>query len=214
MMAMIKTSAHKRVARYAAMLTLAAVALPAPAQAFEAMGKKTIFLHPREGAKLAVGEVMFSAAPASPAGQVGPVGPGRKFQVSMRHDVLKDHFLSMREFKCAESVPGGKGEILCHVPYPYAHSATVQAGTPGEWAWLEHSLMFMFKLPSEFGAKLWNGIYFQLKADGSTLVGTPQAIDLNQIASPPTKADTPPFTKAKRDDFNVNTRWFNKLTIE
>ena len=34
-------------------------------------------------------------------------------------------------------------------------------GLPG-LARLEHALLFMFKTRAEFGAKLWNGVYFQL----------------------------------------------------
>lgn len=30
-------------------------------------------------------------------------------------------------------------------------------------AWLEHTLLSMFKTPTEFGAKLWNGVDVQLK---------------------------------------------------
>jgi hypothetical protein len=81
-------------------------------------------------------------------------------------------------------------------------------------AWLEHSLLFMFKKPSEFGANLWNGIYFKLAADGQRLVGTPQAIDLNRISAPPARTDVPPFGAAQRDDIPAAARWFNRLTIE
>ncbi len=160
-------------------------------------GSKTIWLHPRQGERVDVGRVVFKP---KAAGEVS-------FHVTMNHANLKDHFLSMREFKCAE----GRGEVLCHVPYPYSQPYTVK---PHDVAWLEHALMFMFKLPSEFGAKLWNGIYFQLKHDGQRWVGTPQAVDLNLIGAPPAKLDVPPYPATRRDAIREGTRWFHQLSIE
>lgn len=81
-------------------------------------------------------------------------------------------------------------------------------------AWLEHSLLFMFKTPAEFGAKLWNGVYFQLKATERGLEGSPQAVDLNRISAPPAQPGVPPFRPALRDDIAPGARWFNRLTIE
>ena len=113
----------------------------------------------------------------------------------------------MKEFKCLE----GAGEVLCHVPYPYAQPGTV---TPTDLAWLEHSLLFLFKLPNEFGAKLWNGLYFQLQMTDEGLVGTPQAIDLNLISAPPADLTKPPYRPALRDDIAPGARWAARLTIE
>ncbi|HRD85454.1 MAG TPA: hypothetical protein PLF63_09810, partial [Rubrivivax sp.] len=95
--------------------------------------------------------------------------------------------------------------------YPYPHPGTVAAG---QWGWLEHGLLFFYKKPTEFGAKLWNGVYFRLQAEGDKLVGIPQAIDLNLIATPPAKADQPPYRPALRDDMPAGARWFRRLTIE
>jgi hypothetical protein len=81
-------------------------------------------------------------------------------------------------------------------------------------AWLEHALLFMFKTPSEFGAKLWNGVYFQLRPVGNSLVGTPQAVDLNRISAPPDKPGVPPYRPALRDDIPPTARWFNRLSID
>ncbi|MBX9715612.1 MAG: hypothetical protein K2X42_03355, partial [Burkholderiaceae bacterium] len=72
----------------------------------------------------------------------------------------------------------------------------------------------MFKTPAEFGARLWNGIYFQLRLTDQGLVGTPQAIDLNQISAPPERAGVPPFRAPLRSDIGPDDRWFNRLTIE
>jgi hypothetical protein len=127
--------------------------------------------------------------------------------VSVDHSKFTDHFLSMREFKCLQ----GAGEILCHVPYPYPRPSSV---TREDFAWLEHALLFMFKLPSEFGAKLWNGVVFKLRLTEQGLVGTPQAVDLNLIGAPPARTDVPPYKPALREDIRPGTRWFERLTIE
>ena len=80
---------------------------------------------------------------------------------------MRDHLLSMREFKC---LPAAQ-EIACFVPYPYAQPGTVSAT---DMAWLEHSLLFFFKLPADFGAKLWSGMLFRFQVTPSALVGTPR----------------------------------------
>jgi hypothetical protein len=113
----------------------------------------------------------------------------------------------MREFKCLQ----GPGELTCHVPYPHANPGSV---VRGQWAWLEHSLLFFYKLPSDFGAKLWNGIYFEFQETGSGLVGRPRAIDLNLIAAPPANPAVPPYRPALRDDMPANARWIRSLRIE
>ena len=113
----------------------------------------------------------------------------------------------MKEFKCLE----GPRELMCHVPYPYA-----QPGTVGErdYAWLEHSLLFMYKLPTEFGAKLWNGLYFRFERTPQGLVGRAQAVDLNRIGAPPDDPAVPPYKPALRDDIAPGSRWIESLVIE
>lgn len=172
-------------------------AAPLLAGAWEMAGTRTLTLHARNGDAVKLGTVQFT-----------PQSDGRTaFVVALAHESVKDYFLSMKEFKCVD----GMGEILCHVPYPYPQPGTVSAT---DYAWLEHSLMFMFKTPAEFGAKLWNGIYFQLRLTEQGLEGKPQAIDLNQISAPPDRPDVPPFRAALRDDIRPEQRWFNRLTIE
>ena len=89
----------------------AAVAGAAPAVAAPLQGRQAVWLHARDGTKVAVGHVAFTPAPD---GRVA-------FRVEIDHAPFKDHFLSMREFKCLD----GQGEILCHVPYPYPQPGTV-----------------------------------------------------------------------------------------
>jgi hypothetical protein len=168
-----------------------ALALPAVLR-----GTQPIHLHDREGRAVRIGQVRFE-----------PMADGRqRFALQIQHEPFRDYFLSMREFKCLE----GASEILCHVPYPYSRPDTVATG---EYAWLEHALLFMFKRPADFGAKLWNGVYWRLRLEDGRLVGLPQAVDLQQIAAPPARPDVPPYPASKRDDMSPSSRWFVRLTI-
>ena len=179
------------------MLTVLLLWASLPARAWELSGDKRVRLHGRDGQVLEIATLRFEPRP-----------DGRTtFTLKMDHDRLKDYFLSMREFKCVD----GQGEVMCHVPYPYPQPGTVKSG---DYAWLEHSLLFMFKRPSDFGAKLWNGVYFQLSAGANGLEGRPQAVDLNLIGAPPDKPDQPPYRPVLRDDIAPGTRWFERLTIE
>lgn len=176
---------------------LASVGLAASAPAWELAGAKTITAHTNDQQRLVLGSVSFQ-----------PQADGStRFVVEMAHQGFRDHFLSMKEFKCLE----GPTELACHVPYPYAHPGTVRGN---DFAWLEHQLLFLYKLPKEFGAKLWNGLYFKLERGERGLVGKPQAVDLNQISAPPARLDAPPFKPALRDDITPGARWISALTIE
>lgn len=170
---------------------------PRMALAWDLVGTHSIVLHSRDGQALPLGSVVFT-----------PAGDGRiAFAIEWTSDQFKDYFLSMREFKCVD----GQREVLCHVPYPYPQPATV---TATDLAWLEHALLFMLKRPSEFGAKLYNGVYFALELTERGLVGRLQAVDLNFISAPPEQPSVPPFRTALRDDIAPQSRWFNRLTIE
>jgi hypothetical protein len=160
-------------------------------------GTRTVYLHARDGQRKAIGLVEFTPLDDDRVG----------FRITMNAAPFKDYFLSMKEFKCLD----GQNEVFCHVAYPYPHPATI---TTTDFAWLEHSLLFLYKPPKEFGAKLWNGIYFRLQATGHGLAGSPQAIDLNVISAPPERAGVPPYPAMLRDDIAPEARWFNQLTIE
>lgn len=181
----------------AAVLALAAGGAPRVGAAELLSGSKTLTAHLADGSRLVLGQVQFS-----------PGEGGRtKFRIALDTARFSDHFLSMREFKCLEGGP----ELSCHVPYPYAHPGSVG---PGDYAWLEHNLLFFYKLPADFGAKLWNGIYFEFKPEGAGLVGTPKAVDLNLIAAPPSNLAVAPYRKALRDEMPANARWIRSLHIE
>jgi hypothetical protein len=177
---------------------LAALALAgSAAAAFDFNGRKALVAVTADGARTPLGHIDFTPVAGAPT----------TFRLALKTEVFTDHFLSMREFKCLNAAQ----EISCHVPYPYAHPATVG---PGQLAWLEHSLLFLIKRPAEFGAKLWNGVYYEFQEQGPALVGRPQAVDLNAISAPPGDPSTPPFKPALRHEMPAQARWLRELVIE
>lgn len=169
--------------------------LAAPAHAWEASGTRDIVLHTRDGNQLPIGTVSFT-----------PRGERIAFTLHLDEKRFKDFFLSMKEFKCLES----SEEILCHLPYPYPNPGSI---TPDDLTWLEHALLFLYKRPTDFGAKLWNGLYYKMQITPDGIVGTPQAIDLNLISAPPTTPDIPPFGPGERSDIPPGSRWIERLII-
>jgi hypothetical protein len=165
--------------------------------AWSLQGEKSLFAMTRDDQKIKLATVIFT-----------PVDGDRlSFKIVWAEGRMKDYFLSMREFKCLD----GKVEVLCHVPYPYQSPATVSAT---DLAWLEHALLFMFKRPNDFGANLWNGIYYQFSTTENGLVGRLQAIDLNRISAPPSNSLLPPYRKMDRDDLPEGSRWIRHLSVE
>ncbi|NVO07780.1 MAG: hypothetical protein HXX19_18490 [Rhodoferax sp.] len=184
-----------RVARHFLVLLLA-LALSPWAGAWELEGVKTLSILTREQQLVPIGTVEFTPIANGAAG----------FQLRMDSKRFTDHFLSMKEFKCLE----GGDEVLCHVPYPYRTPGVVDKR---DYAWLEHSLLFLYKQPRDFGAKLWNGLYYRLEADRDGLVGYPQAVDLNLISAPPDDLTKPPYDKSQRDDVAPGAHWIERLVI-
>lgn len=166
------------------------------AQAWELAGSKTIVLHARSGQRMVLGSVSFQ-----------PEGGTTTFKLHLDEQRFKDFFLSMKEFKCLES----EQEVQCHVPYPYPNPGTVSSAN---LVWLEHSLLFFYKAPRDFGARLWNGLYYRMEVTAQGIVGTPQAIDLVQMGAPPADPSIPPFGTEGRSDITPDSRWFHRLTIE
>lgn len=142
-------------AAWPVLLAGAAWAAPSTAQAFEFEGDKALIAVTRDQVRTRIGTVTFALQPSGAA----------RFGVRIDPQIMRDHFLSMREFKCLSATQ----EISCFVPYPYPHPGTVSAGN---FAWLEHNLLFFFKQPADFGAKLWNGIIFKFSLTPTGLVGT------------------------------------------
>ena len=169
----------------------------AQAQVQLPQGEKALIAQTRDGQNTRVGVVSF--VPVSK--EISRV------RVKMDHQVMHDHFLSMREFKCLDAAD----EISCHVVYPYANPGTV---TAQDWQWLDHQTLFLYKRPADFGAKLWNGIIFRWRLGADGLRAEPQAVDLNQISAPPARLDVPPFGLADSEPFAPKSRWITQLRIE
>ena len=164
---------------------------------WELNGVKSVIVTTAEGERIKLGNVSFT-----------PMADGASsFRLSLDNRQFSDHFLSMRGFKCIQ----GPTELTCHVPYPYQSPNSVRRDN---LVWLEHNLLFFYKLSSDFGAKLWNGIYFELKLTDSGLVGKPKAVDLDRISAPPDDPSVPPFGPDMRDDMPANARWLRSLSIE
>jgi hypothetical protein len=172
---------------------------------WQATGSKRIMATTADQQRILLGHVHFGGPINTPQGGQIP------FQIDWRTELdgpFKDHFLSMREFKCLD----GAHEITCQVPYPHPNPRSVWAEPSAtQWAWLEHHLMFFFKRPNDFGAKLWNGIYFELRLTSNGLLGTPKAVDLNLIALSKSQA---PYKPALRDDMPVQARWIRSISVE
>jgi hypothetical protein len=83
-----------------------------------------------------------------------------------------------------------------------------------DFAWLEHALLFLYKVPSDFGARLWNGLYYRMTLTEKGLSGIPEAVDLNLISAPPAEADIPPFRAADRSEIAPGSRWISRISIE
>jgi len=196
----VNASRSRRLLRATGLIWLVAAVLAfhGPVQAFDFQGEKVLIAVTRDQARTRIGTVSFTPQPGN-----GPV----HFSVRIDPQVMRDHFLSMREFKC---LPAAQ-EITCFVPYPYRQPGTVSAS---DLAWLEHSLLFFYKQPADFGAKLWNGMLFRFEVTPGALVGKPQAVDLNRIGVPPEPLDVPPYGPMDRDDFAPGARWVQSLRIE
>ena len=173
----------------------AALLFAAPAFGFDLSGRKTLTAITGDGREITIGAVTF----AETSGAV-------RASVEMDRSKFEDFFLSMREFKCLN----GGGEIVCHVPYPYANPGLVSRT---DFAWLEHALLFLTKSPTEVGANLWNGLYFHLTLTDDGLIGEPRGVDLNQIASPPDDPARPPFAPADQGEPPSGAHFLAKLRI-
>lgn len=190
---MRRTSA---IAAAALMGAMGFAACASPAAAWDMSGKKKLIAHTNDGKDIQIGTVTFT-----------PDGDKAKFAVDMDQSKMPEFFLSMTKFRCVD----GK-EIFCFVPYPYQNPHTV---TAKDLVWLDHALLFFWKKPNDYGAKLGNGLYYAFKMTDKGLVGAPQAINLDKIASPPDDTSKPPYGEAgERDEIQPGERWIDKLMIE
>ena len=128
-----------------------------------------------------------------------------QFEFMRNDELFTDHFLSMKEMKCLEGP-----ELWCHVAYPYPLHRQLN----DTMAWLSHDLLFMYKKSNQFGAKLWQGVYYKITQEGEQWIGTAQGVDLNQLASAPEQTETPFYDESEMEPHNAQDRWLAKLIIE
>ena len=101
-------------------------------------------------------------------------------------------------------------ELWCHLAYPYNNPNTVKKS---DFSWLSHDFLFMYKKKSAFGAKFYNGIYYDFKQSGDRLIGTAMAVDLNFLAAPPDDQTVPPISSAELDEIDGKNRWLPLIEI-
>jgi hypothetical protein len=158
-------------------------------------GVKDIVLHSGDGKSMVIGTVTFT-----------PQGDKAQFAIHFDDTKFRQYFLSMREFKCVEGQ-----DILCHVPYPYPNPRTASASDP---SWLEHALLFFYKRPADYGAKMSHGIVYSLTPTADGFAGKAESIDLDEIAIPPDDLTHAFFTAERGYPIPPGDRWFESLTID
>ncbi len=132
-------------------------------------GKAQIVLIAADKSELPVGQVTF----------IPQADDSALIDVEIESERLTDHFLSMRPFRCIE----GEDEWFCHQPYLYSIRNQISADDLTD---LEYQLLFIRKIPSEFGIDAWNGLYYQLELrDDGSIGGSLLEGDLNVLQSPP-----------------------------
>ena len=161
---------------------IVALAAVTQAHAFEPSGAKRIVAHMHDGKDVHVGTVTFTSK-----------GDGATYRLEHGHEALQ----GVLPVDAAVQVPRWFGRVWCYVPYPYDHPHVV---TAKDYSWLEHDLLFFWKTPTSYGAKMDNGLIYDFKPVGAALVGKPQAIGLEKIASPQDDPKVPPYQAADRDN--------------
>lgn len=167
----------------------------AAADTWKMEGTKKITLHTSDGQTIPIGTIDFH-----------PQGDKTIFKINLDDKPFKVYFLSMRNFQCIEGP-----DVECIVPYPYDNPMTA---TPKDLDWLADNLLFLYKTKKEHAATMTNGIRYDLKLTDAGIVGKPQAINLDDIASPPKDKVKAPYPPSDRDDYPPGSRWVEMLKIE
>ncbi|WP_412971023.1 hypothetical protein [Glaciecola sp. MF2-115] len=131
---------------------------------------------------------------------------GDKYNFERDDSKFKDFFLSMKEMKCLEGA-----EIFCHIHYPYPQNDVTEQNNS---VWLSHELLFMYKRANQFGARLRQGVYFELVPDGDGFKGVAYSLDLDDLASPPDNLSIPPINTNELELLEVDERWLPYLKIK
>ena len=187
---------HQLAATACVAICLAACVDGAHADAWKMDGVKQVKLHTTDGKTIPIGTVAFTPQK----------GDQSTFKIDLDPKPFTAFFLSMRNFQCIE----GK-EVECIVPYPYDNPHTA---SPKNLDWLADNFLFMFKTKAESAAMMDNGIRFDMKLTDHGIVGKPQAVNLDDISSPPSDKTVAPYPASDRDDYTDGSRWISEITIE
>ena len=179
-----------------ACVALGLAAGAAQAEGWKMEGVKQVSLHTTDGKTIPIGTIAFTPQQ----------GDQTTFKLVLDPKPFTVFFLSMRNFQCID----GK-DVECIVPYPYDNPMTA---SPKNLDWLADNLLFMFKTKAEHAAMMDNGVRFDLKLTDHGIIGKPQAINLDDISSPPSNKTLPPYPPSDRDDYPDGSRWISEITIE
>jgi hypothetical protein len=155
----------------------------------------SIQLRDTAGESISIGQLHLSGGPES-----------YTYQVAWDETLFNDHFLSMRPFKCLE----GPKYWLCHLPYGYPIQRQISKADLTD---LEYDLLFIRKLPSEFGIDAWNGVYYRLNWQEDGLQGELHEVDLNLLAIPPAEGDFRPIGAMDLTPGDPQTHWLPEMLI-
>ncbi|WP_350333131.1 hypothetical protein [Coralliovum pocilloporae] len=159
-------------------------------------GEKRVLLRDEAGQTHQIGSVRFEAG-----------ADGSRYHFTLNDAVFKDHFLSMRPFKCLE----GKDKHWCYVPYPYNNRHTV---SDRDLTDLEYDLLFVWKGATDYGINMWNGIYYRLAVEDGRLKGTLHEMDMDRLSAPPEDDDFRPLEDKHLHEADPDSHWLPFLIIE
>jgi hypothetical protein len=176
-------------------LLLAFLLLSTPALAELPTGSRVLVLKSATES-IAIGKVVFAGS-----------GGTRSVAVQLNEALFKDHFLSMRPFKCLEGV-----KFYCHLPYPYEWKGVISGDHLTD---LEYALLFVQKEPTAYGINLWHGIYYKLGLSvGGRISGALHEVDMDTLASPPAAGHLRPLTPDLLTKADPAGQWLPELAIE
>ena len=161
--------------------------------AAQAEETRRIFLEPTEGPRIEVGAVHLE--------------PDGAYRVVWDDSRFGDFFLSMRPFKCLE----GSEKLWCRVDYPYENNRRISGDDLTD---LEYDLLFVWKNAKDYGIDLWNGVYYELAANGDGWDGTMFEMDMNVLASPPEGGNLRPIEPDMLDEADPDSHWLPRIVIE
>lgn len=154
---------------------------------------RAVYLEPASGDRIKIAEVT--------------VTDSQDYSIHMNADPFRDHFLSMRPFRCIE----GPKRHWCHVPYPYQINRNISADLTD----LEYDFLFIWKGATEYGINMWNGVYYKLEPDADgRLIGTLHEMDMDLLSAPPDAGVLRPLKPTDLHESDPDNHWLPRLIVE